>query len=77
LCQATVLPAHAKSKAGQMPDVKEMPPWYHEWREALESVIATGIARDRTKRGTPEREAADREHDDALALFREAAQQIR
>jgi hypothetical protein len=60
-----------------MSDRKDMPAWYPEWRKALESVISTGVARDHTKRGTPERQAADREHDDALALFREAAQRIR
>jgi hypothetical protein len=55
----------------------DKPTWYPEWREALELVISTGIARDRVKWGTSEREGADREHEEALALFRDAGQRIR
>jgi hypothetical protein len=40
-------------------------PWYREWRETLERVIAAQMKRDSTKHGTPEREAADREYDAA------------
>jgi hypothetical protein len=54
----------------------DKPNWYPEWRKALELVISTGIARDRIKWGTPDREAAEHEHDEALALFAEAGRRI-
>jgi hypothetical protein len=49
-----------------MADHDDMPSWYREWRSALELVIATGVTRDRAKRGTPEREAADRVHEERI-----------
>ncbi len=52
-------------------------PWYREWRAALERVISTSMARDRTTAGTPEREAANRECDIALEEFRRIANQVR
>jgi hypothetical protein len=61
---------------GRVADRDDVPSWYPEWRRALELVISTGVARDRIKWGTPEREAAEREHDNALAIFREAGQSI-
>jgi hypothetical protein len=51
-------------------------PWYRPWREALDRVIAAQMERDRTNAGTPEPEAAEREHDAALVAFRTVAQQI-
>ena len=53
--------------------VEDQPWWYHQWHEALERVIAAQMGRDSTKPGTPEREAADREYDAALAVFRSIA----
>jgi hypothetical protein len=50
---------------------------YQQWRAALERVIAASMARDATMVGTPEREAAQRECDVALAAFRGIANQIR
>jgi hypothetical protein len=52
-------------------------PWYSQWHEALERVIAAQMARDATKPGTPEREVAERECDAAYAAFRVVANQIR
>ena len=60
-----------------MPERFEDQPWYREWREALERIIAASMARDRTMVGTPEREAAQRECDSAMAAFREIANRIR
>jgi hypothetical protein len=53
-----------------MPERLEDQTWYREWREALERVIATSMARDRTITGTPERAAAEKDCDAALAEFR-------
>jgi hypothetical protein len=53
-----------------MPERFEDQTWYREWREALERVISSSMARDSTVAGTPEREAAQRECDAALAAFR-------
>jgi hypothetical protein len=52
-------------------------PWHQEWREALDRVIAGQMARDGAKPGTPEREAADREYEAALVVFRALAEKIR
>jgi hypothetical protein len=52
-------------------------PWHQEWREALDRVIAAQMRRDGAKLGTPEREAANREHEAALAAFRALAEKIR
>jgi hypothetical protein len=60
-----------------MPETFEDQPWYREWREALDRVISTTMARDRTVAGTPEREVAEREYDAALAEFRRIANQVR
>jgi hypothetical protein len=49
-------------------------PWHQEWREVLDRVIAAEMARDRAKLGTPEREAADREYEAALVVFRALAE---
>ena len=50
---------------------------YEQWRAALERVIAASMAREATMVGTPEREAAQRECDAALAAIREIANRIR
>jgi hypothetical protein len=55
----------------------EEPPWYQQWREALERVIAAQMARDAAKEGTPERKVADREYDSAFEAFRAIASQIK
>jgi hypothetical protein len=47
-------------------------PWHREWREALDRVIAAQMRRDGAKLGTPEREAANREHEAALVAFSRA-----
>jgi hypothetical protein len=60
-----------------MPERFEDQRWYREWREALERVIATSMARDRTVAGTPERAAAESDCDAALAEFRKIANQVR
>ena len=52
-------------------------PWHQEWREALDRVIAAQMRRDGAKLGTPEREAANREHEAALVVFRALAEKIR
>jgi hypothetical protein len=59
-----------------MPETFEDQPWYREWREALERVIAAQMARDATKPVTPEREIADREYEAAFAVFRSIANQV-
>jgi hypothetical protein len=51
----------------------ENEPWYRECREVLDRVIAAQVRRDATRPGTPDREAADREYDAALAAFRSIA----
>jgi hypothetical protein len=60
-----------------MADNDHRPPWYEEWREALGRVVAATMARDAAQPGTPEREAAEREHEVALAIFCEVANRIR
>jgi hypothetical protein len=55
----------------------ENQPWYPEWREAVQRVVAALAARENTKPGTPEREASDREYEAALAAFRLAAEKAR
>jgi hypothetical protein len=60
-----------------MPERFEDQPWYREWRKALDRVISASMERDRTVAGTPEREAAQRECDAALAAFKKIANQVR
>ena len=62
---------------GTVPERFEDQPWYREWREALERAIAASMARDATKAGTAEREAAQKECDAALEAFREIANRLR
>ena len=50
-------------------------PWYPSWREAVERVIAARKVLDDTKEGTPEREAAEREHHAARAAYMLIAKQ--
>ena len=68
-------------KCGSFPNVMatrfEDQPWHQEWREALDRVIAAQMRRDSAKLGTPEREAANREHEAALVVFRALAEKIR
>ena len=51
-------------------------PWYPEWHAVVDRVVTARIARDSSAAGTPEREAADREYDTALAAFRSAAERF-
>jgi hypothetical protein len=68
---------------GTMTDKKPPPirmedqPWYQQWRNALERVIAASMAVDATMVGTPERLVAKHEHEAALAEFRKIAKEIR
>jgi hypothetical protein len=48
-------------------------PWYPEWHAIVDRVVTAHMARDSSTAGTPERKAADREYDVALAAFRSAA----
>jgi len=66
----------APSPFTSMPTKLEDQPWYREWHETLERVIAAQMARDSTKADTSEREA-DREYQSALARFRALAKKIR
>jgi hypothetical protein len=59
-----------------MPRVEDEP-WYQQWREALNRVIAAQMARDASRPGTPEREAAERAYDAAFAAFSALANQLR
>jgi hypothetical protein len=68
-----VIPASFSTMAKRVEDE----PWYQQWHQSLERVIAAQMARDATKLGTPEREAADREYETAMADFRVLANQIR
>ena len=52
-------------------------PWYREWRQALERVIAAQMMLDATKPGTPQRQTADQEYEAAIAAFRAAANQVK
>jgi hypothetical protein len=45
-------------------------PWYQQWRETLDKVIAAQMRRDSTTPGTPERKLADEEYEVAFAAFR-------
>ena len=58
-----------------MPQRFEDQPWYSEWKKTMDRVIAALMARDSTEPGTPEREAADREYEAAMAAFRLLAEQ--
>jgi hypothetical protein len=57
-----------------MPD--EDNPNYPIWRTAAERVIAARNALDRTMIGTPERKAAEQEHQAAHAAYMLIAQQM-
>ena len=50
------------------------PAGFSQWREALDRVIAAQMRRDGAKLDTPGREAADREHEAALVVFRALAE---
>jgi hypothetical protein len=52
-----------------MPTRFENQAWYAEWHEVVERVVASRMACDSTAVGMPEREAAEREYDSALAAF--------
>jgi hypothetical protein len=45
--------------------------WYERWADALHRVMDTAAARDAEKPGTPGREKAEAEYQDALASYRE------
>jgi hypothetical protein len=60
-----------------MPTWFESQPWYAERHEVVERVVAARMACDSTAVGTPEREAAEREYNSALAAFRLAAERFR
>jgi hypothetical protein len=60
-----------------MPEQYEDQPWYLEWRAAVDRVGTAHTARDSAATGSPERQAADLEYDDALIAFRSAAQRFR
>jgi len=51
-------------------------PWYPEWKKTVDRVVAARMALDATKPDAPEREAAEREYEVALAAFRSAAEQF-
>jgi hypothetical protein len=51
--------------------------WYPEWKQTVDRVVAARMALDATKPDTPEREAAEREYQVALAAFRSAAERFR
>lgn len=57
-----------------MPD--EASPNYAIWLKAVERVIAARKTLDRTTVGTPERKAAEREHQAARAAYMLVAQQV-
>ena len=58
-----------------MPQRFEDQPWYSEWKKTMDRVIAALMTRDSTKRGTSEREVADREYEAAMIAFRLLAEQ--
>jgi hypothetical protein len=60
-----------------MPMRVEDQPWYPRWHASIDRIIAAQVARDATALDTPAREAAQRTCDEALASFREIANQIR
>jgi hypothetical protein len=61
-----------------MPRVKfEDQPWYPEWKKSMDRVVVTRLAMDATQPGTPEREATEREYDNALTVHRLLADQLR
>jgi hypothetical protein len=53
-----------------MPERFEDQPWYSEWKQTVDRVVAARMALDATTSDTPEREAANREYETALAAFR-------
>jgi hypothetical protein len=60
-----------------MPKRFEDQSWYPEWKETMDRVVAARMALDTTKPDTPERAAADREYEAALAVFRLLAEKHR
>jgi hypothetical protein len=52
-------------------------PWYPAWKKSIDRVVATRLALDATKPGTPEREVAEREYENALTVHRLLANQLR
>lgn len=59
-----------------MPMPDEASPNYAIWLKAVERVIAARKTLDRTTVGTPERKAAEREHQAARAAYMLVAQQV-
>ena len=60
-----------------MPTPAEDDPEDPVWRKAVERVIAARKALDKTSTGTPEREAAEQEHQAAHVAYMLIAQQMR
>jgi hypothetical protein len=53
-----------------MPERFEDQPWYAEWKQIIDRVVAARMALDATNADTPERDTANREYEAALAAFR-------
>jgi hypothetical protein len=51
-------------------------PYYPKWKEAIERVASAQMKRGLAARGTPERDAIEREYEAALAAFRSIAEQV-
>jgi hypothetical protein len=51
-------------------------PWYSEWKKVIDRVVTARMALDSTKPDIPEREAASREYDAALEVYRSTAQRL-
>jgi hypothetical protein len=59
------------------PKKLEDQPWYPEWKQSMDRVVATRLALDATRPNTPTREVAEDEYQDALASHQALADRLR
>jgi hypothetical protein len=52
-------------------------PWYLEWKQSIDKVVATKLTLDATQPNTAEREAAEHEYEHALATHHALADRLR
>jgi hypothetical protein len=55
----------------------EKQPWYPVWKKSIDRLVAARLALDATKPGTPERESAEREYENAMNIHQLLVEQLR
>jgi hypothetical protein len=59
------------------PDKFEQQPWYQEWKQSIDRVIAAQLRFSSTKSDTPEGQSASQDYQAALDAHREVAARLR